>query len=304
MNALADFHFLRPGWLWLLLPAALVWWRLLRSGAERRTWEKWVDKVLLDALLVPGGPKRRWRPVHLLGLFWLVGILALAGPAWQREASPFAEDQAALMMALRVAPSMQETDIAPTRQQRAAQKISDLLAARPGTRNGLLAYAGTAHLVMPLTTDGAVINSFAADLVPDLMPKPGDDVAAALALAARSFGQSGPPGAILFITDQLGQEAVKAFAEHRKNGGVPVHVWAATADPPPELAQAAKAGGGSYAAFTPDLSDAERLVRAVQQTATSAGASAGQRWRDAGYWLMPLLALMGALWFRKGWVVG
>ena len=29
----------------------------------------------------------------------------------------------------------------------------------------------------------------------------------------------------------------------------------------------------------------------------------GQHWREAGYWLTPLLALIALLWFRRGWVL-
>ena len=52
--------------------------------------------------------------------------------------------------------------------ERAVQKTGDLLAMRPGTRTGLVAYAGSPHLVMPLTTDPDVITYFAAALAPEL----------------------------------------------------------------------------------------------------------------------------------------
>jgi len=299
-----NFHFLRPYWLAALLPAALVWWWMLRRGDSRQAWKQFVDPVLLDALLAGGGNRQRWRPVHLLGVFWLVGILALAGPAWRREASPFAEDEAALVIAIKVAPSMQSTDIAPSRQARAAQKVSDLLAARPGTRNSLIAYAGSAHLVMPLTTDAAVINTFAADLTPDLMPQTGDNAVAALELAQRQLASKSQPGAILFVTDGFSEGMSSALVEHRRQGGVPVHVWAATAGPPTTLRDAANAGGGSFMVIAPDTSDVEKLARHVQQTATAAVGGTGERWRDSGYWLLAVPGVIGALWFRKGWVVG
>ena len=65
---------------------------------------------------------------------------------------------------------MNQPDVAPTRLERAKQKISDLLAARAGARSGLIAYAGTAHLVMPLTDDRSVIVPFLAALATSLMP--------------------------------------------------------------------------------------------------------------------------------------
>ena len=58
-------------------------------------------------------------------------------------------------------------------------------ALRPGTRTGLVAYAGTAHLVLPLTTDAGVIDYFASELAPDVMPQEGDAPVRAVELAAR-----------------------------------------------------------------------------------------------------------------------
>lgn len=300
---ISNFHFLRPFWLLALLPAAAVWWLIFHRAGAKRQWEQWVDPELLDGLLVQGGRQRRIRPLHLLGLFWLVTVLALAGPSWQREPSPFAEDKAALVMVLKVTPSMEETDIAPSRLQRATQKISDLLAARPGARNSLIAYAGSAHLVMPLTTDANVINVFAEDLSPKLMPRDGDDPLAALSLAERQLSETGQTGTILFITDELGREALAAMGAHRKKGGNPIHIWAAVADPPPTLKHAADAGGGSFVIITPDPSDVERLARDIQKTATSDMAGVGEKWRDGGYWFLPVLVVIGAFGFRRGWVV-
>ena len=298
-----NFHFLRPLWLLALLPAAAVWWPLFRSAGAKRQWERWVDPELIEGVLVQGGRQPRIRPVHLLGFFWLLTALALAGPSWQRQPSPFAEDTAELVIVLKVAASMEETDIAPSRLQRAAQKISDLLAARPGARNSLIAYAGSAHLVMPLTTDANVINVFAEDLSPQLMPREGDDPLAALSLAERQLSKTGQPGTILFITDELDKEALTAMDAHRKNAGAPIHVWAAVAEPPSTLKQAADAGGGSFAVITPDPSDVERLARDIQKTATSDIAGLGETWRDGGYGFLPLLVVIGAFGFRRGWVV-
>ena len=71
------------------------------------------------------------------------------------------------MIALDVSSSMGR----PTSRRRVSsapeQKIRDLLAARGGARTGLIAYAGTAHLVMPLTDDRGVIEPFLAALAPD-----------------------------------------------------------------------------------------------------------------------------------------
>ena len=96
--------------------------------------------------------------------------LALAGPTWQREPAPFADDTAALVIVVEVTPTMLAQDVQPSRLERAALKIHDLLALRRGSVTALVAYAGSAHLVLPLTQDGDLITEFAAQLDPSIMP--------------------------------------------------------------------------------------------------------------------------------------
>lgn len=70
------------------------------------------------------------------------------------------------------------------------------------------------------------------------------------------------------------------------------------------LTEAAKALGGTLVATTPDQSDVAAVVRRLDRGDNAAGvAGEGEHWREAGYWLVPLLALLVLLWFRRGWVL-
>ena len=176
-----------------LIPVAAI---VILIAFRRRPETQWGDVIapnLLKHLLVK--PDHRWRidPLYLVASGLLVGIVALSGPTWRRELPPFVEDKAPLMVALSVAPSMNESDIAPTRLERAKQKVRDLLEARPGARTGLIAYSGTAHLVMPMTDDRTVIEPFLAALTPTLMPVQGNNAAAAAALAASLMAKNLSP---------------------------------------------------------------------------------------------------------------
>jgi len=181
MSGLAELHFLRPWWLLALLPGALLIWSLWRRRGDV-AWRRVIAPHLLPHLLAgEDGATGRLRPMHLLGVFWLLGVIALAGPSWQRELAPFAEERAALVIALHLGPSMLAEDIQPSRLERAVHKIRDLLALRPDTRTALIAYAGSAHMVMPFTSDARLIEEFAAQLSPELMPRPGNAGGRALA---------------------------------------------------------------------------------------------------------------------------
>jgi Ca-activated chloride channel family protein len=298
---MGDFHFLRPWWLVALAPAALLLWLLWRRQDDRRAWRGIIADHLLPHLLVGAEQRPRFRPVHALAAGWLIGIVALAGPTWRREPAPFADESTVLAIVVKVSPSMNDSDVQPTRQARAAQKVHDLLAQRQGGKTALIAYAGTSHLVMPLTSDGAVIDTFARDLSADVMPVPGDDAAAAIAKARDLVTRSSQAGWVLWVADGV----TPAQIEKLKAEGVPVRVLAVGGEggERESLERAASALGTSVDVLTADDADVRRLSRNSRFSTVAGEGEGGQRWRDAGWWLVPIAALLALLWFRPGWMV-
>jgi Ca-activated chloride channel family protein len=319
MNGLEAFHFIRPGWLLLLLPAALVIFSILRRQDPLRTWQAVIAPALLKHLVVQKEARRnRLRPALVMAVLWLVGIVAVAGPTWKKEPTPLTEDLAALFIVLEVTPEMLAQDIQPNRLQRAAQKIGKLLAMRPGTRTGLIAYAGSAHLVMPLTSDPEVIRFFAAELAPDVMPEAGDRPAQAVALAQQRLTASGLPGSVLLVSDYVAPEQAQELARMRADGGADVHVYAVAAGPevvpPPNsppapaldegaMRQAARAGGGALVLVTPDDRDLRQLDAQVDRSIAAAPLLEGEQWSDFGYWMLPMFLVLSLLFFRPGGAV-
>jgi Mg-chelatase subunit ChlD len=318
-TGLGQLHFLRPWWLLALLPALILVGVIHRQQDTARPWRGVIAAHLLPHLLTTGRPQHRLQPVHLLLLGWLLATLAVAGPTWRHEPTPFAEDTSALVIAVKVTPTMLAQDIQPSRLARAAQKIHDVLANRPGTQTALVAYSGSAHLVLPLTRDASLIEGFATELAPVIMPTEGDAAGAALALADQQLKTSRLYGSILLITDSVAGEQLPLLTAHRQHGGAPVHILAVAGVPgvplPPEsppapaldqaaLEKTAAAAGATLTLISPDESDVRRLVRHIATSVRAAQtADASARWQDAGYWLVPGVALLALMWFRTGWVV-
>jgi len=319
VSALGAFHFIRPGWLLLLLPAALVIWAILHRQDPLRSWQAVIAPELLAHLVVRSEVQRsRLRPALVLGCAWFLGIIALAGPTWKKEPTPLTEDLAAVFIVLKVTPEMLAQDVQPSRLRRAAQKVGDLLALRPGTRTGLIAYAGSAHLVMPLTSDPEVIRYFAGELVPEVMPQTGDDPARAVSLANQRLQASGLPGSIVLIADYVGPEQSQELARIRSAGGADVHVYAMAAGPDasvpadsppapaldqPAMARAARAAGGSLVLVSPDDRDIRQLAGQIERSIEAAPLVEGERWVDFGYWLVPLFIPLLLLFWRPGGAV-
>jgi Ca-activated chloride channel homolog len=222
-----------------------------------------------------------------------VSIVALAGPTWRRELPPFVEDKAPLMIALSVSPSMNERDVAPSRLERAKQKVRDLLAARAGARTGLIAYSGTAHLVMPMTDDRAVIEPFLAALNTDLMPVPGNNAVPAMALAAIVMATESVAGTILVVADGLGGDPAAVRRAAGRNDVLMLSVAPPQSDLPGLQSRSVQVSVDSA-----DIRSLERRIETSYEAAQSA--AFGTRWRDEGYWLLVPAVLLGLLWFRRG----
>ena len=180
---IADFHFLRPWWLLALVLPPMLIWMSSRSSDVRDRWKALIAPHLLDSLVVMPGRKKRLGPAWLTATVLALSIIGVAGPTWQREPPPFVSDTASLVIAVDLSPTMDATDISPSRIERVKLKIEDILAARAGARTAVIAYAGTAHLVVPLTEDADLIQSYTDALATRLMPKPGKNTLAALQMA-------------------------------------------------------------------------------------------------------------------------
>jgi len=313
LTELTDFHFLRPLWLLALIPAALLVWLWRRRQADV-AWRQIIAPHLLGHLLTDEEQSSsRIPPMYLIAAFWCVTAFALAGPAWQREPTPFADDQAALVIAIYLGPSMLATDVQPTRLARSAHKIKDLLSLRKGARVALIAYAGSAHRVVPFTTDSDLIETFAAELAPDLMPLEGNNPRAALQMAQDLFARAELAGSVVLMTDNLDPAALTEL-----DSPMPVDILGIAAPPNAERASAGSAApaldldamntaanilNGQLIEVTVDDADVVRLARRLDLRPTAVTDDDNQQWRDAGYYLLLPIALIVLLWLRRGWVV-
>lgn len=310
------FHFLRPWWLLMALPAALVLWWLWRNADPTTQLKSVIRAELLAHLVVRRESEpQRLKPVYVLAAVWAAGVLALAGPTWEKEVTPFAEDRSALFIVMKVTPSMQARDVQPSRAERAVHKIGELLDDRQGSKTGLVAYAGSAHLVMPLTEDAEIIRYFAAELEPGVMPEQGDDPVAAVELAARRLAESGLAGSILLVADSIDAAVRSGLAEIHDRTGLDIHVYATAAGadvvplpggpPAPfldedSMRRAAQAGGGGYVAIRPDDGDLRQLNGQLERSLAAAAVQQGERWKDFGYYLVWLVAAGSLLFWRRG----
>lgn len=299
IEAISNLHFLRPAWLLLAPVAVFIWWLWKRRADSLRGWREQMDPDLLKALVVGDGSRRGFE-----GAGWLAGTLlatlAVAGPTWRLEPSPFAADAQPLMILLKASESMLTADPPPTRLERAQLKIADLAAAREGQPMGLIVYAGSAHLVLPPTRDTDIVAEMAAEIRPDIMPAPGDRLDLALRRASELLRDSGEGGTLLVVADSI--DAVMVADAKQDTGPFPTQILSLATPDTPEtksVAAAARSLGARVTSLSIDDRDIEAIASFAESKLSAGVQGESDRWQEAGYWLSPLVALIVALSFRR-----
>ncbi|HEX7112363.1 MAG TPA: colicin transporter [Mizugakiibacter sp.] len=326
VSALAGFHFLRPGWLpaLLLVPPLLV--LLARAARSEGALARLADPLLLPTLLVRAGGRRS--ALALAAAVGTLAVLALAGPAWERVPAPLYRNQAVRVIALSLAPDMLAQDVKPDRLTLARYKVRDLLEASRDGRSALIAYAGDAFLVAPVTRDVDTLIEQIDALAPDVMPVQGDAPARAIDLGAQLIRRAGATGGELVLVTGNADAAAEAAARRARAAGVRVSVLGVgTPQGAPvalpeggfledahgavsiarrddrALAALAAAGGGRYVAMHADADDVAALTAPTREQAATASDARAAQWRDRGPWLLLPLLPLAALGFRRGWAL-
>ncbi|HOY58859.1 MAG TPA: VWA domain-containing protein [Verrucomicrobiota bacterium] len=287
---LHSFHFLRPGWL-LLVPLVVgVWWLWRRRCDPLRGWRAQMAPELLPALVV-GRESSRAQPAHwALGAF-LLACVASAGPAWRLEPDPLADDAAPLMILLKADASMEQPGPAPSRIERARLKIADLAEAWKGRALGLIAYAGTAHLVLPPTRDTALAVGMAAAIGPEVMPEPGDRLDLALREANRALRDGQRGGSVVVLADAVGTDlaALRAVEEETPFEVQFLAISDRDASQDDSLRSAARVLKAALVPISIEDQDVATIARRAARQVGALSEGRGGRWQEAGYWLVPLV---------------
>jgi len=327
---LNDFHFLRPFWLLGLIPVIGFCWWYLKARSSGGDWRDYCDAALLPHILIDRPSKKRYGALWILGLGGILGVIALGGPAFERLPTPVFRNLSSLVILLDLSYGMDATDIKPSRIERARYKIEDLLRARKEGQTALIAYAGDAFVVTPLTDDGATIAAQLTALSPKIMPEQGARLDLGLSKAADLLFQAGQKtGDILVVTAGIEVDAARFEAARLLGEGIRVSVLGVgTKDgapiPLPEggfmkgddgrmvvsrleikpLWDLAQAGGGVYRSMDAGAKDTEALLEFLDRKGQGPE-DKGQKlqvdqWRDEGIWLLPPLVFLAALGFQRG----
>jgi Ca-activated chloride channel family protein len=320
-----QFHFLQPLWLLMLLPLAVLLWLARRGSLQGNPWRRILDPELQPLLLERHAGHGAQLPLWLLALGWLLAVLALANPTWERQPHPLLQAGGSRVIVLDLSRSMLAADQRPTRLLRARFKVEDLLALEDGGQTGLVVFAGDAFTVSPLTRDAETIRAQLQVLEPAIMPVQGSRADLGLAQARELLEQAGvAEGQVILIADGAeGTAAVEAARGLREAGHRVSVLGIGTTEGAPlpggragqpqmvrldteALAAIAAAGGGRYVPLSADSRDIRHLVAGAGHADELAETEELQslKWKEQGPLLAALLLPLAALAFRRGWLLG
>jgi Ca-activated chloride channel family protein len=326
-----NFHFLRPDFLWLLVPLAIVLVLSLVGSREDIKWKKVIAPHLRPYVIKKGSESlKMWMQIVLVFIL-SIATLGVAGPTWKMSEVPDKKLETPLVIALDLSQSMMATDIQPNRLERAKFKIKDLLAENPKARIALIVFAGSAHTVVPLTRDYKIISTHLDGLSPLTMPFSGTNLEAALQLTDTLTSVTTAPGKLLLVTDDFKDETFKTLQEFVASGItsveiIPMNTVSGANVPAPRSKNFLKDSKGNkvYSALNTDVlnklnsienihinmltldnSDMELLAKSISSNLefNEENDDIKSEWQDEGYWLIVPFAFFVLMWFRKGWVV-
>ncbi|MGL1958516.1 MAG: VWA domain-containing protein [Colwellia sp.] len=341
-----NFHFLRPLWLFALIGLIVILFSLKKYRFNQSPWQQFLPehltKVLLESSNNTNNSNKKNKSANSNHYFYLLKpfiiglltIIALAGPAWEKLPQPVYQTERGSVLIMDMSYSMYSTDIKPNRLTRARFKAVDLLSNINEGDIGLVAYAGDAFIISPLTQDIKNIELLLPSLSPDIMPALGSNPLAALTLAHEMLINAGHlNGDIYWFTDDVDNEDLgdiyawsDKFGHHLNilgigtQAGAPITLpsgellkddWGAIVVPKlpnKKLAALSKRGQGSYQTISNDESDVNTLtyksdLRKTSQDnkeQTSQIDQAGDQWQEQGPWLIAFIIPLLLSYFRRG----
>ncbi len=220
------FRFANPDFLYLLLMLPVIVLLYIINDIRKKRALKKLGKIELVGTLVPEMSKSRPLIKFILqSVAFVAAVIMLSRPQFGSKLEDVKKQGVEVIIALDVSNSMLAEDIQPDRLTRAKQAISRLVDDLSNDKIGLIVFAGDAYTQIPVTTDYISAKMFLSTINPDMVPKQGTAIGAAINLGMRSFSPGEDKSkALVIITDGENHEddPVK-MAEEASKAGIVIH---------------------------------------------------------------------------------
>ena len=268
MIIFASYKFL---WLLLLVPIIPAGYAIAMAMRKRRI-NRFSDTRMVAQLMPHYSRAKGWVRIILFTLAFFFFVIGLARPQIGAKLSERQTKGAEIMICLDVSNSMLAQDYTPCRLERAKLAISSLVDKLHDDRIGLIIFAGSSFVQLPVTTDYVSAKMFLSSIDAGSVPVQGTAIGDAIHTAMKSFSaQSEKSRVIILISDgENHEDDAVAAARDAAQAGIRIYtvgVGSAAGQPVPvdgellrdkdgnivvsrldekTLRQVADAGGGAY----------------------------------------------------------
>ena len=268
MLVFASYRFL---WLLLLVPLIPALYAVALAFRKRRI-RRFGDPKMVAHLMPHYSRAKGWVRIILFTLAFFFFVIGLSRPQIGAKLSERQTKGAEIMICLDVSNSMLAQDYTPCRLERAKLAISSLVDKLHDDRIGLIIFAGSSFVQLPVTTDYVSAKMFLSSIDAGSVPVQGTAIGDAIHTAMKSFSaQSEKSRVIILISDgENHEDDAVAAAKEAAQAGIRIYtvgVGSAAGQPIPvdgellrdkdgnivvtrldekTLRQIAEAGGGAY----------------------------------------------------------
>ncbi|WP_372761717.1 VWA domain-containing protein [Pseudoalteromonas sp.] len=324
-----DFEFIRPALLWLLPVAAALFFIALIK--QKKTSSGQLIAPHLAQFVLNDEQHNSRQPLWLVALFCSLAIIFSAGPSFEKKQVPVYQSKNARVMVMDMSYSMYSTDISPNRLVQSRFKALDMIELFKEGDTALIAYAGSAYTISPLTNDATTLENLIPSLSPEIMPDKGSNVLAALEMAQTLLKQAGYlDGDIILITDGIEQQEYNEVTDFINSSAYRLNIYGiGTAQGAPiqlpeggflkdrygqiviptlnakQLQRLAANSGGKFARYQPSSVDIATFAPRANGELLKDDTPSHALWRiDAGIYGLLLLLPMALYLFRRAAFVG
>ncbi|MBR2631559.1 MAG: VWA domain-containing protein [Bacteroidaceae bacterium] len=221
------FRFASPIFLYLLIliPVLTVVYVLIQYGMKQKM-KKFGDIELIRYLMPDVSPMRRHVKFALMMLALGLISVVLARPQYGTRNEEVKRSGIEIAIAVDVSNSMLCQDVSPSRLEKSKMIVSKLVEMFDEDKVGLVAFAGSAITLLPMTSDYVSAKMFLDQLNPETISIQGTNVAEAITRATAGFSKKKNVGrALILITDaEDNEEGAIEAAKQAKKAGVQIFV--------------------------------------------------------------------------------
>ncbi len=209
--------------LWLIVPFVLfLFWRF---NVYQNILKRFAQDALIEHLTQSTNPSKKFNQMILLALVFVFSIFALMRPQWGYQWQEVKQEGIDILLAIDTSKSMLTQDVKPNRLERTKLAVQDLVKKLNGDRLGLIAFAGDAFLICPLTVDYSGFLLSLNDLDTDTIPRGGTNIEGAIKEGFKAYEKISSKNKVLIIMtdgDNLEGDPLGA-AKKAKEMGVKVY---------------------------------------------------------------------------------